>query len=70
MHRKRIRHHLQSSPRNVPEVMSVREAATHLGISMYLAYRYLPSIRIGRHRLVPVAELRRLIDPSSREERS
>lgn len=71
MQRKRIHRRLHASPQNVPEVMSVRDAAAHLGISMYLAYRYLPSIRIGRHRLVPVSALRRLIDspPDARGER-
>ena len=47
--------------------LSIREAATRLGISAATAYRAadreeLPTIRFGRRRLVPVEALRRMLE--------
>lgn len=48
------------------DTCTVEEAAQILGVSRPTAYRHaksgeLPSIRIGGRRLVPVAQLRRLL---------
>lgn len=50
-----------------PKAISVREAATMLGISRAYAYRgvdegWLPGIRLGRRIVIPLAAVERLLE--------
>jgi excisionase family DNA binding protein len=50
--------------------MTVAQTAVRLGISRNTAYRYcaegvIPTVRIGRRVLVPIAQLDRMLDPAS-----
>ncbi len=56
---------------NVPRVVSVTEAARHLGISRVTFYRLLANkeiktVKVGRRRLVPTREIDRFLEARTR----